>query len=269
MARELAPRTKELYWRAKRLLDAHEREMEPTGAVERLDILMEVMRPKSVYIGDDVAQLKTIPTDQAYLMLEDPSSAMVESAILESARRQGRWLGSRNTLGQVADEVAEVIAENLFKKYPTAKKLASAKQKDVIKIIRKIGFFNVKSKNIIETAKIIDKKRKVPKTLKELIELPGVGRKVANCVLVYAFKQDAIPVDIHVHRISNRLGWVKTKTPEKTELALEKLVPRKHWQILNDTFVTHGKTICAPVSPHCSKCPIYKHCKRVGVGKHR
>ena len=165
------------------------------------------------------------------------------------------------------DEVTEVIAEELFKKYPTAQKLAKAKKQDVIKIIRRIGFYNAKTNNIINTAKMLlkDYNGKVPDTLEELVKLPGVGRKVANCVLVYSFQKDAIPVDTHVHRISNRLGWVKTKTPEETETALTKLVPRKHWQIVNDTFVAHGKTICAPISPHCSKCPIKKHCKRKGV----
>ena len=169
------------------------------------------------------------------------------------------------------DEVTEVIAEKLFEKYPTTEKLAKAKRKDVIKIIKRIGFYNTKSKNIINTAKILMKKfnGKVPKQMEQLIELPGVGRKVANCVLVYAYKQDAIPVDTHVHQISNRLGWVRTKTPEKTEKALEKLVPRKHWQLINDTFVSHGKTTCVPVSPFCSKCPIHKYCKRINVKKYR
>jgi len=169
------------------------------------------------------------------------------------------------------DEVTEVIAEDLFKKYPTAEKLAHADKKEVIKIIRRIGFYNAKSKNIINAAKMLLEKfdGKVPRTMEQLIELPGVGRKVANCVLVYAYKQDAIPVDVHVNRISNRLGWVKTKNPEETEKELMKLIPQKHWQILNDTFVSHGKTICAPVSPFCSKCPIYIYCKRKGVEKHR
>ena len=169
------------------------------------------------------------------------------------------------------DEVTEVIAGDLFKKYPDARSLASANKKDVIKIIRRIGFFNAKSKNVINAAKMVLEKfgGRVPQTMEQLLELPGVGRKVANCVLVYAFQQDAIPVDIHVHRISNRLGWVKTKQPEDTEQALIKLVPQKHWQIVNDTFVAHGKTICAPVSPFCSKCPIYKYCKRRGVLKSR
>jgi len=165
------------------------------------------------------------------------------------------------------DEVTEVVAEKLFEKYDTAEKLARADKKDVIRIIKRIGFYNMKSKNIINTAKMLLEKfdGKVPDTLEQLTELPGVGRKVANCVLVYAYKQDAIPVDTHVHRISNRLGWVKTKKPEETEQALEKILPKKHWQAINDALVTHGKTICVPISPFCSKCPIYSHCKRKGV----
>ncbi len=165
------------------------------------------------------------------------------------------------------DEVTEEVSEKLFKIYPDAKSLANAKKQDVINIIKKIGFYNNKSKNIIETAKMLLKEfnSTVPDTLTDLIKLPGVGRKVGNCVLVYSFKQDAIPVDTHVHRISNRLGWVKTKNPEETEQKLMKLVPKKHWQIVNDTFVAHGKTICKPISPECSRCAIYKHCKRIGV----
>jgi endonuclease-3 len=169
------------------------------------------------------------------------------------------------------DEVTEAIAEDLFRRYPTPGKLARADRKDVIRIIRRIGFYNTKSKYVIETAKMLVGKYngRVPRTLEQLTEFPGVGRKVANCVLVYAFRQDAIPVDTHVFHVSNRLGWVKTKTPEKTEQALERLVPRKHWQIINDTFVTHGKTTCVPVSPFCSRCPIYRHCRRVGVTRRR
>lgn len=169
------------------------------------------------------------------------------------------------------DEVTEVISEELFRKYPTAEKLAKANRKDVIKIIRRIGFFNNKSKNVINAAKMLvsDFDSRVPKNLDDLVKLPGVGRKVANCVLVYAFGMDAIPVDTHVHEIANRLGWVRTKTPEQTEEKLMKIIPRKHWQIVNDTFVAHGKTICVPVSPFCSKCPIIKYCKRINVHKSR
>ncbi|VVB80985.1 G/T mismatches repair enzyme [uncultured archaeon] len=169
------------------------------------------------------------------------------------------------------DEVTEVVSENLFKKYPTIDKLAKADKKDVIKIIRKIGFYNQKAKYVINTAKIVMEKfeGKVPDTIEELTELPGVGRKVASCVLVYSFEKEALPVDTHVHQISNRLGWVRTKTAEQTEKRLTKIVPRKHWLSLNNIFVDHGKTICVPVSPFCSKCPVYKYCKRNGVKKFR
>ena len=95
--------------------------------------------------------------------------------------------------------------------------------------------------------------------------LPGVGRKVSGCVLVYAFKKDAIPVDTHVHRISNRLGLTKTKTPEKTEMALRELVPKKYWQDVNDLLVHHGKKVCKPITPQCSQCSVEKYCKKVGV----
>jgi endonuclease-3 len=169
------------------------------------------------------------------------------------------------------DEVTEVIAGELFRHYPDAKSLAKADKKDVIKLIRRIGFFNAKSKNIINTAKMLLEKYngKVPQDMEKLLEFPGVGRKVANCVLVYAFRQDAIPVDVHVWRVSNRLGWISAKTPEIAEQKLTKLVPKKHWQIINDTFVSHGKQTCTPISPKCSACPIYKYCKRRGVTKRR
>ena len=116
------------------------------------------------------------------------------------------------------------LVKALFKKYKNPEDLANAKVKDVEKIIKSIGFFHVKSKRIIEVSKIIHKKYKdkVPEDLETLVQLPGVGRKTANCVLVYAFEKPVIPVDIHVHRISNRLGLVETKNPEETEQELMK-----------------------------------------------
>lgn len=169
------------------------------------------------------------------------------------------------------DEVTEVIAKELFKVYPDANSLAKARPKDVIPIIRRIGFYNNKAKMIISASKMIqdDFNGKVPDGIERLTKLPGVGRKVANCVLVYAFKKDAIPVDTHVHRLANRLGWVRTSDPEKTESRLEELVPRKYWRIVNDCFVWYGKTVCLPMSPLCSKCKIRDLCRRVGVKKAR
>lgn len=161
------------------------------------------------------------------------------------------------------DENTTKVIKVLFSKYKNAKSLANAKLKDVEKIIKSIGFYHVKSKRIIEVAKIIDSqyKGKVPENMDELIKLPGVGRKTANCVLVYAFEKPAIPVDIHVHRISNRLGLVETKTPEETEQILMKKIQKKYWIEINDTFVMYGQNICKPISPMCEVCKIKKNCK--------
>lgn len=161
------------------------------------------------------------------------------------------------------DENTTRVVKKLFLQYKTAKELAAAKTKDVEKIIKSIGFYHVKAKRIIGVAKIVQSKYggDVPDSLDELVKMPGVGRKTANCVLVYAFEKPAIPVDVHVHRISNRLGLVNTKTPEETEFALIEKIPKKYWLQINDTFVMYGQNICKPVSPLCSVCKIKRLCK--------
>jgi endonuclease-3 len=160
------------------------------------------------------------------------------------------------------DENTSAVVKKLFTRYKSARSLAQAKLLDVEKIIKSTGFYHVKAKRIIEVASLIDSKYsgKVPDTLDELLKLPGVGRKTANCVLVYAFDKPAIPVDTHVHRISNRLGLVQTKTPEETELELMKKIPTKYWLKINDTFVMYGQNICKPISPMCDVCQIKKEC---------
>ncbi len=160
------------------------------------------------------------------------------------------------------DENTSAAVKELFSRYRTARSLASAKISDVERIIKKTGFYRVKARRIIRVASIIDSKYsgKVPRSMNELLSLPGVGRKTANCVLVYAFEEPAIPVDTHVHRISNRLGLVKTKTPEETEIALMEKIPKKYWLRINDTFVMYGQNICKPISPMCSLCHIKKEC---------
>src|SRR3989344_371356 len=154
------------------------------------------------------------------------------------------------------------ISKKLFAKYPSAKNLAAADMKEIQKMIYGIGFYKTKAARIIEVAKILCEKYGglVPDSLEKLLELPGVGRKTANCVLVYAFRKPSIPVDTHVHRISNRLGIVKTKTPEQTEFALVKIVPKRYWIDLNDSFVKFGQQICLPVKPKCPNCPVNKFC---------
>jgi len=160
------------------------------------------------------------------------------------------------------DENTSAVAKKLFSKYKTARSLARAKVSDVEKIIKSTGFYHVKARRIIEVASIIDSQYhgQVPDNLDKLLKLPGVGRKTANCVLVYAFEKPAIPVDTHVHRISNRLGLVETKTPEETEFVLMKRIPKKYWLQINDTFVMYGQNICKPISPMCDVCQIKKEC---------
>ena len=160
------------------------------------------------------------------------------------------------------DENTAKVVKKLFSRYRTPKSLANAKVRNVEKLIKSIGFYHVKAKRIIKVAQIINSqyKGKVPENFEKLIELPGVGRKTANCVLVYAFDTPAIPVDTHVHRISNRLGLVNTKMPEETEMELRKKIPKKYWLQINDTFVMYGQNICKPISPMCNICKIKTRC---------
>ena len=109
----------------------------------------------------------------------------------------------------------------------------------------------------------------VPKDKDKLLSIKGIGPKTANIVLAFAFGELVLPIDTHCHRIPNRLGWVKTKTPEKTEKALEKVLPKKYWREFNGIFVLFGKTICQPISPWCSKCPIEEFCPKINVLRSR
>jgi len=160
------------------------------------------------------------------------------------------------------DENTTKAVKALFKVYDTPQKLAKARVKDVERMIKSVGFYHVKSRRIIEVAKIIisNYHGEVPEDIDRLVEIPGVGRKTANCVLVYAFEKPAIPVDTHVHRISNRLGLVNTKTPEETEMELRKKIPKKYWLPINNTFVMYGQNICKPISPMCNVCKIRNNC---------
>jgi endonuclease-3 len=161
------------------------------------------------------------------------------------------------------DENTSRAVENLFSRYKTAKQLAAAKPSVVKKLIRSSGFYNVKAKSIIRVSRqLLDNfGGAVPSSMDELLTLHSVGRKTANCVLVYAFNRPAIPVDTHVHRISNRLGLVNTKKPEETEAALTKSVPKKYWLELNDLFVRFGQTTCKPIGPRCGDCTLRSSCR--------
>src|SRR6266702_8723841 len=161
------------------------------------------------------------------------------------------------------DPVTAQASTRLFAKYPGPKQLAKSDTRTVSRLIRPVGFYKTKAKKIKRIAKIILEKYggKVPDDMDKLLELPSVGRKTANCVLVYGFKQPAIPGDTHVHRIFNRIGAVKTKTPEETELELTRIVDKKDWLPLNEIFVKFGQLICKPIGPKCPVCPLTDRCR--------
>ena len=160
------------------------------------------------------------------------------------------------------DQNTDLASKQLFSQYKTMTDIANADPAQLESLIRPAGFYHVKARRIVEVSrKLLNEfKGKVPSTTKGLLELPGVGRKTANCVLVYGFQKPAIPVDVHVHRISNRLGLVNTEKPEETEKELEKIVPKEYWIDLNDLMVQFGQTICRPQSPLHEECPLQDCC---------
>ena len=161
------------------------------------------------------------------------------------------------------DEVTTAVIKALFSRFKNPDELSRANLSDIKKLIQKIGFYNVKASRLKEVSQLIIKKYngEVPSNLDDLLTLPGVGRKTANCVLVYGFRKAAIPVDIHVHRISNRIGIVNTKNPEETENVLQKSIDKKYWIRVNETFVMFGQNICLPIKPKCNVCQLTKMCK--------
>lgn len=161
------------------------------------------------------------------------------------------------------DETTLAATDRLFPKYPNPKSLARANVRELRKLIKPVGFYKTKADRIKQVAKILLERYRgiVPDSMEALLELPGVGRKTANCVLVYAYRKPAIPVDTHVHRISNRLGLVETKTPEETELELARKVSDKFWLDINELFVRFGQEICRPIGPKCNICLLRNVCK--------
>ena len=153
----------------------------------------------------------------------------------------------------------------MLKLAKTPAEMAKVKPEDLAKAIYPVGFYENKAKQIIELSRqIVDELGgKVPDEIEELCKFKGVGRKTANLVLARGFNKPAICVDVHVHRIFNRLGYVKTKTPEETEFALREKLPVKYWIDINTLIVTHGQNVCKPIKPNCSICPINEYCAKI------
>jgi len=169
------------------------------------------------------------------------------------------------------DETTAGASGRLFILADTPRRMLMLSQDEIEKAIYPVGFYRVKTANIISICRdLVDNYwSKVPDEIDELLKLRGVGRKTANLVVTLGYKKPGICVDTHVHRISNRWGYVKTKNPEETEYALRKKLPTRYWLIYNDLLVTYGQNICKPVSPLCSQCKIAGFCDRVGVMKNR
>jgi len=169
------------------------------------------------------------------------------------------------------DENTESASGKLLAQYPIAQALAKGNLAKIRSLIKEVGFWRVKAQRVREIARILvrDFGGKVPDDYEGLLSLPGVGRKTAGCVLVFGFGRQALPVDTHVHRISNRLGLVRTRTPEETEAALLKIFPGDKLAPVNGTLVEHGKAVCRPISPLCSRCPVTELCNQIGLERHR
>jgi endonuclease-3 len=165
------------------------------------------------------------------------------------------------------DEVTAVATERLFALASTPEEMLKVPLDKIARTIYPVGFYRVKARTIHHVCRELIKgfSSKVPDDIDDLLSIKGIGRKTANLVVTLAYGKDGICVDTHVHRISNRLGYVKTKTPDETEFALRDKLPHRHWIIYNTIMVAFGRQTCKPVSPFCSLCPVNKYCDRVGV----
>jgi endonuclease-3 len=169
------------------------------------------------------------------------------------------------------DEVTAKAAERLLALARTPEEMLELSEGKIIKAIYPVGFYRTKAKTILHISKeLLDRfHSRVPDTIEQLLTLKGVGRKTANLVVALGYNKEGLCVDTHVHRISNRLGYVKTKTPEETEYALRKKLPSKYWLRYNTLMVAFGRHVCVPMSPFCSRCSVFVYCGRVNVARSR
>ncbi|GAB4298933.1 MAG: endonuclease III [Desulfuromonadia bacterium] len=169
------------------------------------------------------------------------------------------------------DEVTAVASRRLFERASDPVSMMALSAEEIANLIFPVGFYRTKAETIREICRIILERHggTVPDTMEGLLDLPGVGRKTANLTLVLGFGKEGICVDTHVHRICNRWGYVRTRTPEETEMCLREKLPKAYWGVINDWLVTYGQNLCRPISPHCSSCRIRGYCDRVGVTRSR
>lgn len=181
--------------------------------------------------------------------------------------RPFRTLVSTLMSARTKDPVTVEATKRLFSEIDNPQELLQLPESRIAELIYPVGFYRTKAKHLHKLARLLLERfgGEVPRTREELMELPGVGRKTANLILSVAFDVPAICVDTHVHRISNRLGWVETESVDDTEIALMKLLPRDKWAIINRVLVNHGQQTCHPTSPRCTECILADICPRIGV----
>lgn len=205
-------------------------------------------------------------------MRRQVAACVVPIVTKEAAHRQPfRVLVSCILSLRTKDQTTAAACGRLFSAAATPAAMMRLSTARIARLIYPVGFYRVKAKTIAGLCRLLVRRYagRVPDTLQELLTIKGVGRKTANLVLGLGFGIPAICVDTHVHRISNRLGWVRTRTPEQTETALESVVPKDWWIELNTVMVTFGQNVCHPVSPLCSMCSVRESCPRKGVTQSR
>jgi endonuclease-3 len=207
-------------------------------------------------------------------ILEEEVSRLGVPIVTEISRKRRdpyRVLISTLLSLRTKDETTRKASERLLAKAPTPERMLRLSEATIRELIYPVGFYKTKATVLKEACReIVDRYGgKVPNDLDTLLELKGVGRKTANLVVTLGYGKPGICVDTHVHRISNRLGYVRTKSPEETEFALRKKLPHRYWIPINDYLVAYGQNVCKPISPFCSECKLASHCDKVGVKRHR
>jgi endonuclease-3 len=200
--------------------------------------------------------------------IDDLELPAVEKIAEESQEDPFEVLISTMLSAQTRDAVTAAASARLFRAARTPRTMAKLTVRRIQALIYPVSFYRHKARHVKETCRLLVERYdgRVPATMEELLTLPGVGRKTANLVLILSFKSlKNICVDTHVHRISNRLGWVRTRTPEETEQALYKATDDRWWPYINLYLVTWGQNVCRPVYPRCGVCVIRPHCPQIGV----
>jgi endonuclease-3 len=211
----------------------------------------------------------------AMATLQAEAPGWMETALTTVARTMGRdpfkiLIGCLLSL-RTKDETTGPAATRLFALAGTAEAMLQLSVAQIAEAIYPVGFYRTKATSILDICHALMEGHggEVPDTMQGLLDLKGVGRKTANLVLTMGFQKPAICVDTHVHRISNRWRYVRTKTPEDTEFALRRKLPKAYWMVYNDLLVSFGQNICKPISPLCRQCPLGGSCPQVGVKQHR